>query len=135
MDETIIVYFSSGIWTVFICTIKKIKDFIYHKFFYKWAACFADKEGNTYWIKSYKVCDIEPYMGIYLQWNEEIRKRYSIKDGWDKNRYVDDIPNLRYVPLKIAKKENMYELTPEIIKKFKKSIDKSVKPCYNTIRK
>lgn len=76
----------------------------YHKF----APALVDAEGKPCYCHlkdvDYYLFDLNGY-----NWNETIREKYKIKDGWDKSMCCDRV-NIRYTPIKILKQEGAYRL-------------------------
>ena len=68
--------------------------------------------------------DVSDYIEVGFTLNVELRDKYKIEDGWDpKDCSWQGVPNLRYTPIKILKKEAAYKLPRYVKGDFKNDIE------------
>ena len=100
---------SMGIWYLLVWLITPpihaLKQWYNHN---KYVAMLIDNNGKPCYCNSEKIPDyLVNEKGF--EWNEKIRDKYKLEDGWNKEHCIIGI-NLRYTPIKIAKLENAYEV-------------------------
>ena len=54
--------------------------------------------------------DVNFYKDLGYTFNEPLRTKYKVEDGWREKDCSFGVPNLRYTPIKILKAENAYKL-------------------------
>ena len=82
--------------------------------------------------KNNKPCYCSPSYTRFLpeneyKFNDELENKYKIEDGWNKEYCMTNTINLRYTPMKIVKKENMYKIPRKVLMEFKKNYKKENK--------
>ena len=82
-----------------------------------YVAMMLDKDGRPCYCKSSK--EPEALNEFDYKWNEAIREKYKIEDGWKEHQCCMGIVNIRYTPIKIALAEGAYKVDKETIKQAK----------------
>ena len=77
----------------------------------KFAAALLDPDGKPCYIMNNNG-NVEDLIHNHdFKWNEEIRTKYKVSDGWDKKICMDSkTPNIRYTPIHILKNEGAYKI-------------------------
>lgn len=83
----------------------------------KFAAALLDPDGKPCYIMNNNG-NVEDLIHNHdFKWNEEIRTKYKVSDGWDKTICLDSkTPNIRYTPIHILKAEGAYKIAYKKIK-------------------
>ena len=109
-DDELTCFAGVGIWYIvawlIITPIGSLQQWYNHK---KYVAMLIDENGKPCYCKSSKVPDYLVNEKNF-EWNDKIREKYTIKDGWKKEHCPFHFVNIRYTPIKIAKLENAYEV-------------------------
>lgn len=107
--EIIAVYCACGVWITIINGVGELCRIIHRSYKRKhYKAILIDPQGKVCYTESNKVDNLVNEYGY--KWADYIRDKYTIKDGFNPNNCLGDIPNIRYTPIKIIKAENAYEI-------------------------
>ena len=94
-----------GLLLLYIKLHKKVKYLYRHS---KYKGALLDLESKPCYCDS---IDVSDYIKVGFTLNVELREKYTIEAGWDpKDCAWQGVPNLRYTPIKILKKEAAYKL-------------------------
>lgn len=85
---------------------------------YKYKAALLDQNGGPCYCRS----DYADYLiEVGYSFNNYLRSKYNIEDGWNKEDCSFQCVNVRYTPRKVVKAENMYKVPKEVLKKAKQN--------------
>lgn len=93
-----------GLALLIIKICQRFNSWLGHK---KYKGALLDPDGQPCYCDSR---DVNFYKDLGYTFNDALRSKYKIEDGWREKDCSFGVPNLRYTPIKILKAENAYKL-------------------------
>jgi hypothetical protein len=100
-----------GLALLIIKICQRFNSWLGHK---KYKGALLDPDGQPCYCDSR---DVNFYKDSGYTFNDALRSKYKVEDGWREKDCSFGVPNLRYTPIKILKAENAYKLKRRRINK------------------